>query len=759
MRFDDLDQTLLTGSDDYTIAAWKVADQSLQYTLRGHGGWVRALATRPSAVGLGDAAVVSGSADGTVRVWDRSAPESLPQNADDETSETQWPANQLQGTQLHGDEILAARFDRSGSRLISASRDHTARILGLDRTRMKFREIARINTKEGAAGELNEGTEFLAMSAQLDASGARLFVGSADAKIRIWDVDSGTQLGVLSGTGLNNAFALSQDGRRLLSGSSRPDAKALLWDVDRRNGTPKIVHRFTAGDQAVTAFALSSDGAFAATGDRGGRCLQWNAVTGQPIGTPIDLLRGYRINELAISPDNRSLWVASDNGQLTEIDFVSRQPRRRLDHDGFVTAVSLSQRGDQAITLSAQTTNNRFVTTATWWDLTTQNSRRLDQVQAVLDADGQAAGDSARLTSARFGNRGNQVVICRQTRNGRSGRVVLIDLASQQTKAFDLPIAIGAPETGLLSGSDQLITLNGEAAFRWSISEMAHVKSYRPHASVIDACFSPDGKIAATASRSVRLWQTDSGAAIDKLENPHAGAMTGLDISSRVDEHGYRIATCGAGAAARLWIWKDRQTGFRLDREFGIKGTEIKHLRFSPDGGLLMLAGSDGSIELHPIDGSAATFRWQLPESLSPTCVAFSADGRYVAVGASDKTAWLIDATANMDVKPRVMRGHADRIESIAVLNDHSGQVRVLTASRDKSARLWDPRLEVLEDDLSADSDLIFGREVLSLRRHTQGVTAIDCDADGNLVMTAARDGKVLLWPAPQGAALDLVTP
>ncbi|QDV43554.1 Serine/threonine-protein kinase PknD [Stieleria neptunia] len=774
MRFDDVDQTLLTGSDDYTIAAWMVADQSLRYTLRGHGGWVRALAIRANAVGLGDAAIVSGSADGTVRVWDRSTPESVSQDVDDATDETQGPATQirttpehgtqlhgaqLNGTRLHGDEILAARLDRSGSRVISASRDHTARILGLDRTGLMFRELARINTNEAAAGELNEGTEFLAMSARLDASGKRLFVGSADATIRIWDVDSGTQLGVLQGTGLNNAFALSQDGRRLLSGSSRPDAKALLWDVDRRNGAPKIVHRLTAGDQAVTAFALSSDGEFAATGDRGGRCLQWDATTGQPIGPPIDLLRGYRINDLAISPDDQSLWVASDNGQLTEIDLQSRQPRRRLDHDGFVTALSLSPRGDQAITITAQTANNRFVTTATWWDLATQDSRRLDRVAAPLDADGQAAGDSARLTSARFGNRGNQVVVCRQTKDGRGGRVILIDLASQKNKAFDLPAAIGAPETGLLSLSDQLITLNGEAAFRWSIDAMAHVKSYRPHASVVDACFFPDGKIAATASRSVRLWQTDSGEAIDKLENPHAGAITGLDVSSRMDELGYRIATCGAEAAARLWIWKDRQSGFRLEREFGIDEAEIKQLQFSPDGGRLMLAGADGSIQLHPIDGSAATFRWRLPEGLAPTCVAFSSDGRYLAVGASDKTAWLIDSMADTDVKPRVMRGHADRIESIAVLNDGSGQVRVLTASRDKSARVWDPRLEVLEDDLSADSELIFGREVLALRRHTQGVTAIDCTGDGDLVMTAARDGKVLLWPAPQRAALDPVLP
>ncbi|QEF99880.1 Serine/threonine-protein kinase PknD [Stieleria maiorica] len=748
IRFDDADETLLTGSDDYTIRAWNLADQSLRYTLRGHGGWVRGLDITLDESGGG--AIVSGSVDQTVRLWDRPARESLAQEQDESADGTA-----KYETRLHQDEILAARLDPSGSRLISASRDHTARILGVDRTTMTFREISRFNIKERLPGELNEGTEFLAMSARLDTAGKRLFVGSADATIRIWDVGSGTQLGSLAGTGINNAFALSRDGRRLLSGSSRPDAKALLWDVDPSSGVPKILHRLPAGEQAVTAFAISATGEIAITGDRGGRLIVWDTTTGQPLGQPVDLLRGHRINELAISPDDSSLWVASDNGQLVEIDLSSRQPRRRLDHDGFVTSVSLSPRGDQAVTLSAQTTRDRFVTTATWWDLATEQSRRLDQVQAELDENGQTSGDHPHLTSARFGDRGSDVVICRQAGGGRGGRVTMVDLAGEQTKSFDLPAAIGAPESGLLSGDDHLITLNGEAAFRWSIRAMEHQKSYRPHASVVDACFTPDGKFAATASRSVRLWKTDTGAAIDKLENPHPGAITGMDIASRMDERGYRIITSGAGAEARLWRWKDPETGFDLERVFGIEGTEVAHVRFAPDGETLLLAGADGSIRAQPLDGAAATFGWRLPAGLAPTCIACSNDGRYIAVGASDKTAWLIDMSAGESVKPRVMRGHADRIESISVVSDGSSPIRVLTASRDKSARVWDPRLSVQQDDLSAASDVIFGREVLALRRHTQGVTAIDRSADGNLVITAARDGNVLLWPAPDARPID----
>lgn len=744
IAFDETGEMLLTGSDDYTIRAWKVSDHSSLYSLRGHGGWVRALALVFSA---GEQHVLSGSVDGTLRSWIQPAldPVTLTTNRS-----TQSPERE---NQLHGDEILAARLDRSGTKLISASRDHTARILGIDRKTMSFRELARINTKDSSSNELNEGTEFLAMSTHLDQFGKRLFIGSADSTIRIWDVESGVQLGSLNGTGLNNAFALSSDGRRLLSGSSRVDAKAILWDVDRRLDQPRVLYRFGGHKQAVTAYAASSDGRLLVTGDRGGRILIWDGETGKQIEQPIDLFSGFRINELAIAPDDRSLWVASDTGQLTEIDLRTRVAGRRLDHDGFVTGFSLSPRGNQVVTLSSETSGDSFDTTALWWDLTTLERRPLDRIEAKLDDSGQSTGSNARINSVRFGNRGSYVVICRQGKGGRSGRVSIIQVADMETKSFELPDRIGAPETGFLSGRNQLITLNGEAAFRWSLDGMVHEKSYRPHAAVTNACFSPDGKIAATASRSVRLWNTETGEGIDKLENPHQGGIRSLDFSSRVDDSGYLFATTGDDASgARLWTWKDRETGFRLERELGIDGTTIEIVRFAPDGRHLMLAATSGAITIESLDDPASIFQWKLPSGLSATCAAFSADGRYLGIGASDKSAWLIDLEPGSTTKPRVMRGHADRIESICVLHDATDQIRVLTASRDKSARVWDPRLGIKSDESPESSDSfmnsVSGREVLALRRHTQGVTAIDCTADGNLVITAARDGRVLLWPS-----------
>ncbi|MCO8125084.1 protein kinase [Stieleria sp. TO1_6] len=782
--FDPISGTLLTASDDYTIRVWNTSDRSLKQTLRGHGGWVKSIELGSVQTADNPPLVISASIDGTLRTWDRSR---MPANAnasdvdapaeasqpyrltartdaelDDETENQSTPRE----TRAHTDEILSARFNRNGKQVISASRDHTARILGVDRNSMSFREIARIKTNDQQSGQLNEGTEFLAMSAQIDAQGKRLFVGSADSNIRIWDIETGTQLGMLTGTGLNSTFALSTDGRRLLSGSSGKDAKAILWDVDRL-AAPRVLYRLAEHDQAVTSFALSSDGSVLATGDRNGRCLIWDGNTGKPIGKPIDLFQGFRINELAFSPDAQSLWVASDSGQLSEFNLTTRKVGRQLPHEGFVIGFSLSPQGDQAVTVSQLTDAKSSLSQATLWDLNSQKSRELASVTAPLTEGRQTQQNAARINSARFGSRGTEIVVCQQNKSGRTGQVAIFNLTTQLTRTFKLPQEIGAPETGMLSGLNQLFTLNGAAAFRWDIQRRIHDKSYRAHAAVTAASFSPDSKIAATASRSVRFWDAKTGEGIDKLENPHGGAISGLDFSDQMDDRGYRFVTCGNDAAAKLWTWKDRKSGFQLEREMSIPAAKVTHVRFNPAGDAVMLSGDDGTLQIQSLSAGTNHRTLQLPPKLTVTCAAFSRGGKYLAVGASDKSAFLFDLEASPNTPLCRFQGHADQIESICVLVDSTDNLRVLTASRDKSARVWDPRLELRqaesgEDVESQDSgdappadrsepvvSIIDGRELLALHRHTQGVTAIDCTDDGNLVMTAARDGRILLWPAP----------
>ena len=63
----------------------------------------------------------------------------------------------------------------------------------------------------------------------------------------------------------------------------------------------------------------------------------------------------------------------------------------------------------------------------------------------------------------------------------------------------------------------------------------------------------------------------------------------------------------------------------------------------------------------------------------------FSPDGARVLTASEDKTARLWDAATGQELV--VLRGHEDRVSSAVFSPDGA---RVLTASWDKTARLWD---------------------------------------------------------------------
>lgn len=58
---------LATGSGDNTARIWNTDSGTPKYTLKGHSGWVLALAWRPDGHNL-----ATGSMDKTVRIWDES---------------------------------------------------------------------------------------------------------------------------------------------------------------------------------------------------------------------------------------------------------------------------------------------------------------------------------------------------------------------------------------------------------------------------------------------------------------------------------------------------------------------------------------------------------------------------------------------------------------------------------------------------------------------------------------------------------------
>ncbi|MGB7100089.1 MAG: WD40 repeat domain-containing protein, partial [Xanthobacteraceae bacterium] len=106
---------------------------------------------------------------------------------------------------------------------------------------------------------------------------------------------------------------------------------------------------------------------------------------------------------------------------------------------------------------------------------------------------------------------------------------------------------------------------------------------------------------------------------------------------------------------------------------------------------------------------------------------AFSPDGSRVVTASSDNTARLWDGTTGAALA--TLAGHTDRVVSAAFSPDGS---RVVTASADKTARVWDTTT---------------GVALATLWGHTNQLVSAAFSPDGSQVVTASVDRTARIWP------------
>ncbi|KAF8344352.1 WD40-repeat-containing domain protein [Cantharellus anzutake] len=158
-------------------------------TIRGHTGWVCWVSFLPDG-----SRVVSGSWDGTARIWDAVT------------------GDELMIFRGHTQRVCTVSFPSDGSRLASASEDQTVRIW--DALTGDELKVLRGHTEQ-------------VWSVSFSPDGSKVASSSQDSTVRIWDAVAGNELKVLRGHTMSiGSVSFSSDGSRLASGS------------DDRTGTP-----------------------------------------------------------------------------------------------------------------------------------------------------------------------------------------------------------------------------------------------------------------------------------------------------------------------------------------------------------------------------------------------------------------------------------------------------------------------------------------------------------------------------------------
>jgi WD40 repeat protein len=178
--------------------------------------------------------------------------------------------------------------------------------------------------------------------------GRRVVTGLWDKSARLWDLQSGTQIGKsMAHDGPVDYVAISSDGLRIVTGS-RQDSSARLWD----GVTAVAVGEPLRHGGNIHCLNFSHDGSRVVTGGSDNTVRLWDASNGQAVGSP--LVHESNVIGVEFSPDDRLLVSAA--GKSAHL-WNWRNGTRFCDpliHQDNLWSVTFSPDGMRVATLSTE---------------------------------------------------------------------------------------------------------------------------------------------------------------------------------------------------------------------------------------------------------------------------------------------------------------------------------------------------------------------------------------------------------------------
>ncbi|MDH6604435.1 WD40 repeat protein [Streptomyces sp. SAI-208] len=280
LGFEPAGHLLVSGADDETLRAWDTSSGDCVRTLHGS-------TTQLCSVHAGPQWVVSGGADGRLRVWRRDEP-------------TGWPVAELSG---HTGRIWSVRAVGAGQ-IVSGGEDGTVRLwerigqvwqgrivadlsqqiwsieaIGDGSRVAAVRESGVVSIIDVTTGEVVqeiEGHEGWVWSVAAASDGTRIATAAYDRSVGWWDTHSGQFIARLTGHDAPvTSVCVSTPLSRVLSGAY--DGEVRIWDTDALACTAAVPD---AHSGPVWGAACSPSGRLAVTGGGDGTVRVWDLETG-----------------------------------------------------------------------------------------------------------------------------------------------------------------------------------------------------------------------------------------------------------------------------------------------------------------------------------------------------------------------------------------------------------------------------------------------------------------------------------------------
>ncbi len=315
-------------------------------------------------------------------------------------------------------------------------------------------------------------------------------------------------------------------------------------------------------------------------------------------------------------------------------------------------------------------------------------------------------------------------------------------------------------------------------ACRWDFRGWEHTHLYTRftsgqvvlgrHRSVVnDACFSPDGKRAASAGHDGgRVWDPATGRELHALKG--SGVALGVCFSP----DGRWVVGAGLGGQVKVWNAASGAEVRTLATD-----RQMNRVCFSPDGTRLAACGSGKTLVW-----DAGT--WAVILTLSPSgpSCCFSPDGGRLLLASSGSGAEMYDVGSGRKLLTVWQRNGVRGVSyspdgttfATAGGNLRDAQVKVWDAATGKELRsLTGLRQETRDVCFSPDGtrlasvggtphtqdevrvwEVATGRELLALRGHTDQPNSVRFSPDGTRLITTSDDHTVRIWDAVRGQSV-----
>ena len=300
----------ITASEDQTVKVIDLHSGAIRHTLEGHTKGVWAVAVTPDGkYGL------SGSWDNSLRVWD------LERGVVSSVHRFEEGSVHAIAVSSEGHLVLCAVGTGPGSDNIIVARD------------LKKRE--NIFTLRGHSNRIT--------SVVISADGRRAVSGSWDETMKVWDLESGTELQTIKNNADINALTFIGL-RRVVSASS--DGSLKLWEIESEmKGLTTRAHA-----QAVSVVTTAGE-SLAISGSEDGTLKVWNLANGEEL----KVLGDHRsmVLAVAVTQDVSCGVSASADGSLRVWNLETGTELHTLKgHTGPVEAVAFTADGRRIISAS-----------------------------------------------------------------------------------------------------------------------------------------------------------------------------------------------------------------------------------------------------------------------------------------------------------------------------------------------------------------------------------------------------------------------